>query len=125
MGWAATGVLRSVPAMTTLHIEHRITDLDTWVSAFDRFAEVRRDAGVTAATVRHLHDDERSIVVDLEFDTEDGARAFLGFLEEHVWAVPANSPALVGSPEARLLDRVVTGGSSGSAQRSAGSAAGS
>jgi len=95
--------------MPTLHIEHRITDLPTWISAFDRLREVRRQAGVNAETVRHLHGDEQFIVIDLEFDTSEQARTFLQFLETQVWAVPANSPALVGSPDARVLVPVRTG----------------
>ncbi len=31
--------------MATLHIEHPITDFDTWRSAFDRFAEARDERG--------------------------------------------------------------------------------
>lgn len=92
--------------MPTLHIEHRITDLATWLAAFHGFGATRRQAGVTAETVRHLHGDERFIVIDLEFDTSEGAHAFLRFLETKVWAVPANSPALDGSPEARVLEDV-------------------
>ncbi len=30
--------------MATLHIEHPITDFETWNEAFDRFAEARRQA---------------------------------------------------------------------------------
>jgi hypothetical protein len=32
--------------MPTLHIEHAITDFETWRSAFDRFTALRRGAGV-------------------------------------------------------------------------------
>jgi hypothetical protein len=38
--------------MPTLHIEHAITDVETWLSAFDGFAEARRRAGVRASRVR-------------------------------------------------------------------------
>jgi hypothetical protein len=31
---------------TTLHIEHPVTDFDTWRSAFDRFADKRSASGV-------------------------------------------------------------------------------
>lgn len=91
------------PLMSWLHIEHRITDLRTWRAAFDRFAEVRRRAGVTSEAIRHVHDDDRSIVIDLAFDTTERAAAFLHFLETEVWAVPANSPALASSPVATVL----------------------
>ena len=92
--------------MASLHIGHPVTDLDTWTAVFDGFAEIRRQAGVTAETIRHLHDDDRYVVVDLEFDTSEQAHAFLHYLQTQVWAIPANSPALAGTPEAKVLERV-------------------
>lgn len=89
--------------MASLHIEHPITDLKTWVSAFADFTEARRQAGVTAETVRCPDGDETFVIIDLEFDTTDQAHAFLHFLETLVWAVPENSPALAGTPEAKVL----------------------
>lgn len=32
--------------MATLHIEHPITDFESWTAAFARFADARRQAGV-------------------------------------------------------------------------------
>lgn len=95
--------LPSVEAMASLHIEHPVTDLATWTAAFGRFAEIRRRAGVTAETVRHPEGDDAHVVIDLEFDTTDQAHTFLTFLRAKVWAVPEHSPALVGTPEARVL----------------------
>jgi hypothetical protein len=92
--------------MPTLHIEHAITDLVTWTRAFSALAEVRHQAGVHTETVRHPAGDEKFVVIDLEFATFEQAQAFLVFLETKVWAVPANSPALAGSPEARILEPV-------------------
>lgn len=66
--------------MPTLHIQHGITDFDTWKSAFNRFADVRRDAGVRAERVQRPVDDPRYVVIDLDFDTTDEAEAFLVFL---------------------------------------------
>ncbi len=46
-------------------------------------------------------------VVELEFSTIEAAqrfRHFRHFLETHIWATPANSPALVGSPRARIVE---------------------
>lgn len=90
--------------MTTLHIEHAITDYPTWRGAFDRFAQLRADAGVRSHTVRRPVDDERYIVVDLDFLDESAARSFLGFLEANVWANAENAPGLVGEPRARILE---------------------
>lgn len=92
--------------MPTLHIEHPITDLATWTRAFTALTEVRRQAGVRTETVRHPVGDKAFVVVDLEFATFEQAQAFLQFLETKVWAVPANSPALAGSPDARILEPV-------------------
>ncbi len=47
--------------MATLHIEHEITDLGTWLGAFGRFAEARRNAGVTAERVAQPIDDDHYI----------------------------------------------------------------
>ena len=92
--------------MTTLHIEHPITDLTVWRAAFDRFAERRRQGGVSAERIQQPVDDDHYVVVDLDFATVDQARRFLGFLESTVWASRDASPALVGRPVARILERV-------------------
>jgi len=89
--------------MRTLHIEHAIVDFDLWKRAFDGQAEARAHAGVVAHRILRPLDDTKYIVVDLDFTTTDGARAFLAFLNEKVWAVRANSPALAGAPQTRIL----------------------
>ena len=90
--------------MPTLHIEHPITDFDTWNSAFARFAEARRQAGVRAQRVQRPVGDPRYVVIDLDFETRREAEAFLGFLKAQVWAIPQNAPALAGNPEAMILE---------------------
>jgi hypothetical protein len=92
--------------MTTLHIEHEITDLDTWRKAYDRFADRRRQAGVGAERVSQPVDDDHFVVVDLDFPTREQASRFLQFLQTAVWASREASPALVGPPRARLLEPV-------------------
>ena len=89
--------------MSTLHIEHPITDFETWASAFDQFTEARRDAGVRTHRVLRPVDDPCFVVVDLEFDTDDAALAFREFLRTVVWTIPENSPALAGEPHAVVL----------------------
>ncbi|MFN0026733.1 MAG: hypothetical protein ACKV2O_06040 [Acidimicrobiales bacterium] len=95
--------------MATLHIEHPITDFDTWVSAFDRFAEARSHAGVRAQRVQRPIDDPDYVVVDLDFDTTEAAEVFLTFLTTAVWASPENSPALVGTPRTRIMTTATVG----------------
>jgi hypothetical protein len=92
--------------MTTLHIEHAVTDLGTWRGAYDRFAEYRREAGVTAERVAQPVDDDHYVVIDLDFPDPARARRFLHFLETTVWASRESSPALAGTPRTRLLEPV-------------------
>jgi hypothetical protein len=90
--------------MATLHIQHPVTDFDTWTSAFQRFAEARRNAGVRAQRIQRPVDDERYVVIDLDFDSAAEARSFQGFLTTQVWANPENSPGLAGTPESMVLE---------------------
>lgn len=92
--------------MTTLHIEHAINDIDTWLAGFARFEEARARGGVRGYQVRQPVDDPRYVVVDLTFDDVAAAEAFRGFLEQNVWSTDLNSPALIGAPKARILEAV-------------------
>ncbi len=89
--------------MITLHIEHSISDLTTWKAAFDRYAEHRRQGGVCAERVRHPVDDDRYVLVDLDFPTREQAERFVRFPETTVWASRDSSPALAGTPRTRIL----------------------
>lgn len=94
--------------MATLHVEHPITDLDTWLRAFGRFEEGRTKAGV-----RRIRSTSRSMTTSTstsdEFDHVEQASAFKGFLETNVWASQDASPRLAGTPRARVLMPVSTG----------------
>lgn len=80
--------------MATLLIEHGITDFASWKAAFDRFADRRKEAGVTAHRIHQPHDDAAYVVLQLDFPSVEQAQAFRTFLESRVWTTPANSPAL-------------------------------
>jgi hypothetical protein len=90
--------------MATLHIQHPITDFATWESAFNRFADARRQAGVRAQRVQRPVDNRQFVVIDLDFDSADAARSFLGFLTARVWGNPESSPALAGTPQTMILE---------------------
>lgn len=90
--------------MTTLRIEHSITDFGTWHDAFMRFAGRREQGGVLRERIMQPVDDPLYVMIDLDFDSTEAARRFKTFLETQVWAAPANSPALVGSPSARIVE---------------------
>jgi hypothetical protein len=95
--------------MATLHIEHSISDLDTWLGAFTKFDEARKKAGVRAQRVSQPVDNDKYIYVALDFDSVEEAERFKSFLETNVWASAEASPALEGTPTARVLTEVSTG----------------
>ncbi len=90
--------------MPTLLIEHSISDFGTWRDAFTRFAERRKEGGVLRERIMQPIDDPHYVLIDLEFATREAAQRFLEFLETRVWSIPANSPALIGSPRTRIVD---------------------
>ncbi|HEY2594530.1 MAG TPA: hypothetical protein VGK33_11575 [Chloroflexota bacterium] len=90
--------------MPTLHIEHPITDYDTWRAAFDGLIDARRKAGVVSGRVARPVDDPHYIVLGLDFDTTEHATAFLRFLETQVWASAATAPALAGQRRTAILE---------------------
>lgn len=92
--------------MVILHIEHPITDYRTWRAAFDGFAAARRGAGVVGERLARPVDDERYIVIELDFESTEGAAAFRDFLETNVWSSPAASPGLAGHPATSILELV-------------------
>ena len=92
--------------MPTLHIEHAIVDLEIWRTAFDRFSDVRKQAGVRRHRIRRPLNDANYVLIDLEFDTADQAENFCSFLEKKVWCSSDASPALVGTPQTRILEDV-------------------
>lgn len=94
--------------MSTLHIEHAVTDFDAWSTAFGRFAEARRQSGVRQQRVLRPVGDPNYVVIDLDFDTTSEAEGFLGFLQANVWSSSANSPALIGTPQAKILELAAT-----------------
>jgi hypothetical protein len=92
--------------MATLHIEHSIVDFALWRAAFDRFAGHRERAGVRHHRIYRPVDDAHYVIVDLDFGSADEAERFLTFLRMEVWSSSDNAPALVGTPQTRILESV-------------------
>ena len=90
--------------MTTLHIEHPITDFGTWKAAFDRFAQARAQSGVRGHRILRPVDDGKYVVVELDFQTVGEAEKFLDFLRTRVWTSPDSAPGLAGVPQTRILE---------------------
>ena len=64
--------------MATLLIEHPITNLDTWLGAFNDFADARKNAGVQGQRVRQPIGDPCYIVVELDFDDPEARTRLQG-----------------------------------------------
>lgn len=95
--------------MAVLHVEHRITDLDTWLQSYARFAREREQGGVREAHVLQCDDDPQQIVVIHFFDTIEAAENFRTFLREQVWNSPEAVPGMSSAPRAIILHEVDTG----------------
>lgn len=92
--------------MHTVRIEHAISDFDTWKAAFDRASGLRAGGGVLRHRIARPIDDRRYVMVDLDFDTEQAAANFVQVLREKIWSSPQAAPALVGAPQARVVEDV-------------------
>lgn len=90
--------------MITLHIEHAIRDFDTWKAAFDRDPIGRERAGVRRHRVFRPVDDPHYVLIDLDFDSISAAEACLATLRREVWRSAEAAPALVGSPQTRIVE---------------------
>lgn len=91
--------------MVTLHIEHAIRDFDAWKVAFERDPAGRRQSGVRHHRIFRPVDDPNYVMIDLDFDSASAAESFLAKMRD-VWQSPQAAPALIGSPQARIVEVV-------------------
>ena len=96
--------------MYTLNIEHGIGDFAVWKAAFDRDPAGRERSGVRRYRVARPAGNPKQVIIDLDFDRETEAKAFLESMRR-VWSAVELSPGLqrdgaaAGSgPQARILE---------------------
>lgn len=63
--------------MLTVQIEHAVPDFDGWRAAFDRDPAGREASGVRRYRVYRPVDDERYVIIELDFDARPMAEAFV------------------------------------------------
>ncbi|MFJ5955770.1 hypothetical protein ACIQC5_07380 [Paenarthrobacter sp. NPDC092416] len=95
--------------MYTLQIEHGIKDFDMWKAAFDRDPLNRAASGVQQFRISRPLGDPHFIVVELDFATSGQASEMQRRLQDVVWSSASNAPALMGSPQTRIVETVYTG----------------
>jgi len=91
--------------MTILHIEHPISNFDTWKKAFDSDPAGRERSGVRSYQILRPIDNPNYVIIDLEFDNVKTTEDFLAALRE-VWQSASAAAALAGSPQTRIVEAV-------------------
>lgn len=92
--------------MATLHVELDVRDYDLWREAFGRDAGGRQAAGVRRYRIFRPVDDDKHVMLDLDFDSAEKADGFLTILRTDVWSSREKAPAKLGTPETRILEMV-------------------
>ena len=87
--------------MTTVHIENTVRDFDAWKAAFDKYARFRAQHGVQSCRVSRGLTEPQRVLIDLDFDDEATAAAFLPRLTQ-IWNSPQSRSELIGHEPPRL-----------------------
>jgi len=89
--------------MPVVRIEHAVPSYEAWKRAFDSDPVDRAGSGVRRYEILRQHDDPNYVMIDLEFDSQDAAEAFLRAMER-IWGGPAK--AVMRNPRARIVTRM-------------------
>jgi hypothetical protein len=91
--------------MIILHIEHPIRDFAAWKKAFESGSALRERSGVRCYQILRPVDDPNYVIIDLDFESQTAAEAFLGAMRE-VWQSATAAQVLGGSPQTRIVEVV-------------------
>ncbi len=90
--------------MIILHIEHPISDFDTWKKAFESDPAGRERSGVRRYQILRPIEDPNYVIIDLEFENTMAAEVLLAKMRE-VWQSAA-APLVRGTPQTRIVEVV-------------------
>ena len=90
--------------MPVLQIEHAVRDSDAWRRSFESDPIGREAGGVRRFRILRPVDDPRYVLIELDFETEPEATAFLEKLRA-LWA-EAGLRLGFGSPQTRIVEVV-------------------
>lgn len=88
-----------------LCIEHPVADFAGWKQAFDSDPVGREQSGVRGYQILRPLDDEKYVMLDLEFDTVQQAEALLAAMHI-VWSRVEGT--IMRNPQARIVEAVET-----------------
>jgi hypothetical protein len=91
--------------MTTVRLEHAITDFGRWKQAFDRDPIDRAGSGVVAHRIYRPADDPAYVMVDLDVESHAAAERVCAKLEQ-LWRSREAAPALAGKTRVRIIETV-------------------
>jgi hypothetical protein len=89
--------------MVILQIEHRIPSYEGWKKAFDSDPIGRKKSGVKKYRIYRPADDSNYVIIDLEFEGMEEAKAALAALQ-NLWSKVEGSVMM--NPSTRLLDLI-------------------
>ena len=89
--------------MVMVRIEHMVPDFEKWKKAFDNDPADRRGSGVRRYQVLRLQDNPNFVMIDLEFDDQGQATAFLNVMQR-IWS--AGGKTVMQDPVARVAQLV-------------------
>ena len=87
--------------MIILHIEHSVTDFDSWKASFDSYEEFRQKSGVYRYQVLRPIDNPNFAMIDLEFNSLSEAEALLSGVQQ-VWK--RVNGTLINNPQWRFSE---------------------
>ena len=82
--------------MATMFAKHKVNDYGNWKRTYDEFASVRKEKGVTGASVHRDASDPNIIIVTHQFNDVNAAMAFANSVE--LKSAMANA-GVAGPPE--------------------------
>jgi hypothetical protein len=87
--------------MVILQIEHRIPNYEGWKKAFDSDPIGRKKSGVKKYRIYRPADDTNYVIIDLEFENMEEAKATLAALQ-NLWTKVEGSVMM--NPTTRILE---------------------
>lgn len=87
--------------MFILQIEHPVPDYDGWKKAFDSDPLKRQQSGVMSYRIYREMENQNQVIIELEFDSLDKAKAMYQALKQ-LWGRVQGT--VMNSPQSRILE---------------------